>query len=281
MSNELTVTNENGTGGMLDKNLPPMERIRNAQVLIQQVKLAGVATIIALKQLRDDKIHELLKYQDFQDFCDNEFPFLKPRQISQYLLIADTYDERQLLQGFVAKQGTNAMLEVADEIRSRGIEASSLSNEELEELFLKQKKNIKKLEKEKKAKDDIIIMKDAELRRKAEMLQTIEEDYREKIDALAKGRSLPERNRETKKLIMELLSSVTQIQSELVSIPAEERDTELVNLALMSIGVFRNMANQISDAWNNDLHDMEFQSSESQRDPKFDDDLKALAAEED
>ncbi|HNH11243.1 MAG TPA: hypothetical protein PK683_22280, partial [Leptospiraceae bacterium] len=136
-----------------------------------------------------------------------------------------------------------------------------------------QKKSIKKLEKEKESKDKIINMKDAELRRKAEMLQTIEEDYKSKFDALSKGQPLPEKNRETKQLIMELMTTVNQISSELIEIPAEERDAELSNQTAMAIGLLRRAANQLSDDWNNDLHDAEISSS---RDPKFDVDLKEL-----
>ncbi|HNH11244.1 MAG TPA: hypothetical protein PK683_22285, partial [Leptospiraceae bacterium] len=114
------------------------ERARKAFILIEQVRVAGYTTAMALKQLRDDKVHELLSYEDFEEFCDNELPFLKPKQISKYLQIADTFGDRLSVKEMLAKRGgMTALLEVAEEIKVKGIEPSSLSDEDIEDIILR------------------------------------------------------------------------------------------------------------------------------------------------
>lgn len=251
--------------------VPSEERTARAFELIHRIKNAGFETAMSLKHLRDENLHEVLKYQSFEDLCQNELHFLNSSQIGKLVNLADVFGSR--LPELMQKAGVNLLLETAAEIREQGLDADSLNPEQYEELIVKLRKEKKKSEKQAEKKEEIIKMKDAELKRKSEMLKTIEEDYREKIDALAKGRPLPEKNRETKQLLTDLMSAVTQMGSEMLEIPVEERDAELTNQAFLAIGLFRRVASQISDAWNNDLHD----HSETTRDPIFDEDLKDLA----
>lgn len=251
--------------------VPSEERTARAFELIHRVKNAGFETAMALKHLRDENLHEVLRYQSFEDLCQNELHFLNQSQIQKLTFLADTFGQR--LHELMQKAGMNLLLETAAEIREKGLDTDSLQPEEYEELIVKLRKEKKKLEKQAEKKDDIIKMKEDDIKRKTAVIQTMEEDYKQKIDALANGKPMPEKNRETKELITELMTTVNQINSELIEIPPEERDAELTNQTAMAIGLLRRVANQLSDEWNNDLHDAEISSP---RDPKFTDDLKEL-----